>query len=339
MCSQRGLRVSTMCVRLGALVLLCVSPALLNAAPVQAGARALPDQTVTRAPDDLAQLEAIESKISEARFQEAEVPLRQYLVGHPDSWRAHYDLGYVLFRERGGTTPLADRIKESIQELSKSLQLNLNNAEAHKILGLDLTMIQRDDLAGIEFEQAVRLDPVSAEMHYFLGRHFMALSDFDQAKTELEMAIQLDAAYMKAYDNLGITMERLGNRAEALTDYQKAIQLDEKQKVPSELPYLDLAKFYHAQNNLDNALLYVNKALALNMKSDQALFELARIYREGSKWTDAVNALQKAIAINPYVAQYYFLLGRTYRSLGELDESKRAFDNYEKYRDISEPIS
>lgn len=339
MTSQRNLRVLTMCVRPVALMLLSTLSALLNIAPAQVGAAALPDQTETRAADDLAQLEAIESKIREAKFLEVEAPLRQYLTVHPDSWRGHYDLGYMLFRVRGGTTPLADRIKESIQELSKSLQLNLNDAEAHKILGLDLTMIQRDDLAGTEFEQAVRLDPGSAEMHYFLGRHFMALSDFSQAKTELEMAIQLDAGYMKAYDNLGITMDRLGNHPEALEDYQKALQLDEKQKLPSELPYLDLARFYHAQNNLEGALAYSRKALAVNAQSDQAFFELARIYRDTSKWSDAVDVLQKAIAINPYVAQYYYLLGRTYRSLGKLDESKRAFDNYEKYRGISEPIS
>jgi hypothetical protein len=43
-------------------------------------------------------------------------------------------MGYVLFRMRGGKLSLAEAIRESIQELSRSLVLNINNSDAHKIL-------------------------------------------------------------------------------------------------------------------------------------------------------------------------------------------------------------
>jgi tetratricopeptide (TPR) repeat protein len=288
--------------------------------------------------DDLPKLEAIENEIRDARYLEVEPVLRQYLDEHPTSWRAHYDLGYVLFRARGGGQPLADALSDSIKELSRSLVLNIDDADAHKILGLDFTMILRDDLAEVEFKQAVRLDPNSAEIHYFLGRHYMGQSTYDLARAELETAIRLDPAYMKAYDNLGITMDMLGDRPAALRNYLNAIELDEKQGSASELPYLDLAKFYHEQNDLANAESFAKKALDKNPRSDLACYELARIDYDQSRWKKAVDVLQQAIALDPYSKEYYYLLGRTYQKLGNLEESKQAFDNYVKYQALSEKL-
>lgn len=289
--------------------------------------------------DDVRRLAAIETDIRDARYVAVEPILRDYLQEYSSSGRAHYDLGYVLFRIRGGKLSLADAIKESIKELSRSLELNINNPDAHKILALDLVMIKRDDLAEIEFKEAERLNPKSAEIHYLLGRHYMGQSNYIPAKKELEIAIQLNPTYMKAYENLGITMDMLGDEPAALTYYLKAIVLTEKQAVPSELPYLDLSRFYHNQNKIDLAERLALKALHINPRSDEAYFELARNYRERAEWNKAAEALTKAIAIDPYPAQYYFLLGRTYNMLGKQQESREAFANYLKYRDLTSPRS
>jgi len=310
----------------------------LSARALQATAIA-PDHSRSNPSGGQTSLASMENDIRAGKYLAVEPALRTYVQSHPSSWRARYDLGYVLFSVRAGTEPLADRIKESITELSKSLQLNLNDADAHKILGLDLTMIQRDDLAEAEFEEAVRLDPRSAEMHYFLARHYMGQSRYPLAKSELETAIRLDPAYMKAYENLAITFDRMGNAGEALRLYLNAVALDKQQAEGWERPYLDLARFYDEQNNPDAALTYIRKALARNPKSDESFFELAKIEREKADWHAALDALQKAIVINPYQAEYYYLLGRTYRQLGRIDESKRAFENYLKYKDVAAPVS
>ena len=75
-----------------------------------------------------------------------------------------YALGYSLFAQQ--------KIGESIRALAKSLQLDVKNSEAHKILGRDLMIIGRFDAAQVEFEQGIRYDPKSAEMHYNLGKLF-----------------------------------------------------------------------------------------------------------------------------------------------------------------------
>ena len=65
-----------------------------------------------------------------------------------------YALGYSRFAQQ--------KIGDS-NALAKSLELDVRNAEAHKILGRDLMIIGRFDAAQIEFEQAIRYKPDSAE--------------------------------------------------------------------------------------------------------------------------------------------------------------------------------
>jgi len=80
--------------------------------------------------DDLAQIMNFESLIRQDKYDEVELLLLQYLKDHPSSWRGALSSGYVLFRLR--------RVGDSIRESARSLELNVNNPEAHKMLGKNL---------------------------------------------------------------------------------------------------------------------------------------------------------------------------------------------------------
>ena len=111
--------------------------------------------------DDLEHIKGFEVSIEQEKFDQVEPQLLTYLAAHSDSWRAHYIQGYVLFRQH--------KVGDSIRELAKSLELNVNNPEGHKILGKDFVIIGKYDYAQTELQQAVRLKPESAEIHYSLG--------------------------------------------------------------------------------------------------------------------------------------------------------------------------
>jgi tetratricopeptide (TPR) repeat protein len=265
-------------------------------------------------------LEAVERDIAGNKFGETESGLSAYLKDHPDSWRAHYDLGYVQFRTH--------KIGSSIRELSRSLELNPQNAEAHKILGLGFSIIGRYDLAEVELLQAVRLKPSSAEMHYSLARTYYTRGVYPLAKSEFETTIRLDSSYVKAYSNLGITMEALGDNDAALKNYMMAIQLQERQEQRSEWPYIYLSAFYNHQKNAAGALDYARKALEVNPSSDAVYFEMAKAYRTQVEWQKAADALRSAIAINSQVPDYYYVLGLMLRKLGNQRESEEALAKY-----------
>jgi tetratricopeptide (TPR) repeat protein len=266
-------------------------------------------------------LEALERDIAGGNFKGTEARLTAYLKAHPDSWRARYDLGYVQFR--------IHEIGSSIKELSRSLELNPQNAEAHKILGLDCSIIGRYDLAEVELLQAAQLKPESAEMHYFLARTYYTRGVYPLAESEFEMAIRLDPSYTKAYSNLGITQEALGDNDAAQLNYIKAIRLSERrQKERSEWPYIYLSGFYNRQEKPTEALSYARQGLGVNPKSDAAHFEMAKAYRSQGEWQQALDAVRRAISINPQVADYYYVLGLMLRKLGDERASEEALAKY-----------
>ena len=277
--------------------------------------------------EPVAVLEGVEADIAANKFGEAESRLSAYLTDHPDSSRAYYDLGYVQFRTH--------KIGPSIKELSKSLELNPNNGEAHKVLALNCSIIGRYDLAESELLEAARLKPESAEIHYFLARTYYTRGVYPLAKSEFETAIRLDSSYIKAYSNLGITLEAMGDSDAALTNYTTAIRLQDRGEHKSEWPYLYLSGFYNRQKNATEALNYAHKAIEINPASDTAYFEMAKAYRTQNLLQKAVDAVRRAIVINSRVADYYYVLGLVQRELGNQQESREALEKYAQLQQSS----
>ncbi len=271
-------------------------------------------------------LKEVEREIAANKFQESESRLNLYLKDHPDSAKAHYDLGYVEFRTHN--------MGSSIKELARSLELNPGNAEAHKILALDCSIIGRYDLAETELIEAARLKPDSAEIHYFLARTYYTRGVYPLAKSEFQTAIRLNPSSVKAYSNLGITMEALGDSNEALHNYTRAVELNEKQAHRSEWPYIYLAAYYNRLKNAAQALGYARKSVDLNPQSDTAYFELAKAYRTQKELEKSAAAARRAIAINPQMPDYYYVLGLVLRELGNQKEST---DALAKYAQLQQP--
>ena len=132
---------------------------------------------VTFAPDGLLEkVKLFEDYIRRQEFKEVEPLIRDYVKVNPNSWWGHYVLGYTLFGQR--------RIGDSIAALARSLQLNLENADAHRLLGRNLMTIGRFDAAQTELEQALKLRPQWAEAHYDLGKIYSAHDNYPPARRE-----------------------------------------------------------------------------------------------------------------------------------------------------------
>jgi tetratricopeptide (TPR) repeat protein len=270
-------------------------------------------------PDDPAELANLEDLIHEEKFQQVEPGLRTYLTAYPGSWKACYFLGYVLFRER--------QLEESVKYLSKSLSLHNDDPEAHNLLGKCMTIVGRYAMAEREFVEAARLAPDYSEAHYNLGRVHSIRDDFPRAKTEFEVAIKLNPNYMEAYNALGFAVEALGDDNAAWKDYQEAIRLNGERNGNFDAPYVNLSGFCNRRNELDLALEYAHKALALNPQSDLAYFQIAKTCRTRLDWDGVVKALEKAISIRPR-STYYYVLATAYRKLGRTKESEDALAKF-----------
>jgi tetratricopeptide (TPR) repeat protein len=270
--------------------------------------------------DDPAKITEFEGYIRESRFKEVEPLLAEYVQQHPKSSRGWYALGYSQFAQQ--------KIGGSIQALAKSLQLDVKNAEAHKILGRDLMIIGRFDAAQTEFEQGVRYNPQSAEIHYNLGKLFSIQDNWESARKEFEAALSIDPSYIEGLDALGFALEALGDDAGAVAKYQKAIDLNEARHGNFASAHVNLSAYYNRTGDAAKALEYARKGLELDPKSDRAWFQEGRAEEHQGRLNDAVDSVNHAIALNARASSYYYVLAGLYRKLGKAEDSRKALDTF-----------
>src|SRR5207248_1279019 len=205
------------------------------------------------AADEPTRINQFEDYFREGRFQDVELLLAAYVKEHPKSSWGWYALGYSQFALR--------KIGESIQALAKSLELDVRNAEAHKILGRNLMIIGRFDAAQVEFEQGLRYQPESAELHYNLGKLFSIQDNWEPARKEFEAAAKAAPSYLEAIDALGFALEALGDDTAAVRCYENAIALNDAGHGRFTSAHVNLSAYYNRTGSPDKALQYARTAL------------------------------------------------------------------------------
>jgi superkiller protein 3 len=272
--------------------------------------------------DDPARVTAVEAHIRQGQFKEVEPLLADYVKERPSSSWAWYALGYSLFAQQ--------RIGESIKALAKSLELDVTNAEAHKILGRNLMIIGRFDAAQLEFEQAIRYKPDSAESHYNLGKLFSIQDTWEPARKAFEAALRIDPSYVEAIDGLGFALEALGDDAGAVASYEKAASLNAQRKGTFAAPDVNLSAYYNRTDNPERALEHARKAIAIDGKSDRAWFQKGRAEERSGDLEAAAESLNQAIVLNPRSSSYYYVIAGVFRRLGLMEENRKALEMFKR---------
>ena len=270
--------------------------------------------------NDAAKVDELEGYVRDGRFAEVEPLLADYVKGHPQSDWGWYALGYSQFAQK--------KIGDSIKSLARALQLNIGNAEAHKILGRDLMIIGRFDAAQIEFEQGIRYAPNSAEMRYNLGKLFSIQDNWESARKEFEAALRIDPSYVEALDALGFAQEALGDDTAAVKSYENAIALNEKRHGIFAAPCVNLSAYYNRTGDPAKALAWADKALALDSNSDAAWFQKSRAQERRGGLAEAIESLKRAVSLNGHSSSYYYVLAGLYRREGKPEESQKALEAF-----------
>lgn len=264
----------------------------------------------------------LEGLIREGRYADAEPRLAEFVKERPTSTWGWYAYGYSLFAQQ--------KVGEAIRALSKSLELDVRNAEAHKILGRTLTIIGRFDEARVEFEMALREKPDSAELRYNLGKLYSMQDNWEPARASLEHAVRLDPLYVEALDALGFSREALGDDEGAVKAYETAIRINGERKGAFALAHVSLSAYYNRIGDSAKALDYAQQAIGLDPASDRAWFQKARADEREGRLDAAAEALRRAISLNTRASSYYYVLAGVYRRLGQTAESREALDAFTK---------
>ena len=279
--------------------------------------------TKVRADGGLA-LSDYETLIKAGKFADASSALETYVAGHPKSWQAFYQLGYADFR--------LHRIQESLTMLCKSLVLNPNFAEAHKILAYDLNILGRQDYAIRELEAAIRLEPSSSESHYELGRIYYEQGSYLKAIEHLEQARLLGQESVRVYHNLGLAYSAVGDNKKAIASFEEGLRRNAAQAKPSAWPLIDYATFFNLQNDFEKARDLLLEAVKIDNTWDQGYSELSKAYRGLGETAEAIEALRQAVALNSRKSEYHYMLARLYTQTRQPAAAKQELAEYEQQK-------
>lgn len=269
-------------------------------------------------------LDRFDRMLAEGEFQRASTELRRFTQENPKSAKALYQLGYASYR--------LHQIPAAIQALSASLVQDSRNADAHRVLGYCLTIIQKQDLAEHEFREAVRLHPRSPESRYALGKLYYEKGAYDLAAAELKLAADLDPASFRTHQSLGLAYEALNDISRAKQHLDQAVQLNRSSPKPSEWPEINLASFYNRRGDYENARKSAQRALEIAATSDVAHFQLSKAYRGLGNWEECIKELQAAIAIDPNNPEFFYALSVAYQRTNDPVLAHKARERFEQLK-------
>ena len=223
-------------------------------------------------------------------------------------------------------------IQPSLKALCKSLVLNPSFADSHKILGFDLNILGRQDLALHELELAIKQNPDSAESYYEAGRIYYERGAYLPAVEKLERARSLNPDSVRVYHNLGLAYAAIRENEKATANFEEGLRRNAKEPHPSAWPLIDYGTYLNLQGNFERARDLLLRSIEIDGKWDTAYDELSKSYRGLGMTSEAIVALRHAAMLNPGKAEYHYVLARLLTQTHQTQEAKVELNLYERQR-------
>jgi TolB-like protein/Flp pilus assembly protein TadD len=131
---------------------------------------------------------------------------------------AHTALGAILFY---GDWDWAGADKE----FKRGLEINPNDAEAHRMYAVFLSAMTRFNEAEAQTEKAQELDPLSVINHSTAGWTFYCARQYDRAAEQCRKALELAPNFDGAHACIGYSYLGKGAYPQAIDEFQKALSL------------------------------------------------------------------------------------------------------------------
>jgi Tfp pilus assembly protein PilF len=256
------------------------------------------------------------------RFPEADEALQQYLKTHPGSAEALYLLGFVLHREQ--------KPEASLKAYTRAAAIRVPTGDDLKIVGLNYVLLNDIPDAVKWLEKAVSFEPENKDGWYYLGRAYYTQGNLSEAAKAFSTVLQLSPRDAKAKNNLGLIFESQAKPDEALAAYRSAIAWQEASQQISEQPYLNLGSLLLEQNDIQEAIGPLEKAVSLAPSNANCRLKLGVAYLRALRLPEAQRELESSTRIDPENAAAHFQLARTYKQLKQNDRAKAEFAKAEE---------
>ena len=170
-------------------------------------------------------------------------------------------------------------------------------ADYHNKMGMAYLNEGKTQLAFVEFQKAVQIEPNNKDIAYNLGIVYLQLEDNENAKQYFLKAVKLDPKFADAYNNLGVTYMQLGQWRDAVEAFQKALanllyRTPEKAFYSMGMSYYRLAEYEKAVDAFKDSIRRDNTFVL-------PYYGMALAYNKLERLGDAAEMMDRAIMIDP----------------------------------------
>lgn len=247
-------------------------------------------------------------KIGKHKYKEAEELIRPVIETDATDVGAMNVLASALLKQ--------GKTNESIELLSKVVELNPDSPDAQRRLGVGL-MIRGDDAAGEEhLSAAAKMDASDSGGEILLILNYLRQKQFDKA---LETATAYKEKFPEqamSYNVLGRVYQLTGKKQEAENAFMKALKVEPGD--PSACQ--NLATMAIREKDYAKARTYYMEALKKHDKHLAILMRLAALDSLERDEKSMVNHLQQAIEAYPKAVEPRLVLARYYLTEGKNDQ-------------------
>jgi len=246
----------------------------------------------------------------------------------PASWCAPNNDADALAR-RAFRYYVQRRYDSAIADFTRSLELDPDQPQTLKLLGLSLQLQNHNEEAQQVFLRAVSLRPRDPEAWFFLARIYYIRNFFDNALSALETALRYRPTDHAALEYRALALEATGETELALKSYENAVTWNEATPNPSASPHLSYGILLYKLGRFAESAIQFERAKHIEPGNWQPYYELGKLYFRQEKLTAAEQQLQSALktktANSEETKRVRYLLGRVYYAMGRTEDANRMF--------------
>jgi tetratricopeptide (TPR) repeat protein len=229
-------------------------------------------------------------------------------------------------RWRGQARHFQGLYPQALEDLTKAIELDRNDAKAYDNRGVVLSRMGRYDEAISDYTKAIELDPKAGRIYVSRGVARRAKGLIDEAMTDFTKAIALDPADSNAYSSRGTARSEKGDLDGAIADYTKAVDLDPK--YTSAWSNRGSVKF--SKGLFDEAIEDFSKAIALDPGIAAHYTNRGAVKAAKKLYDEAIADHNRAIELEPDLPEAYGNRAYARRDKGLLRPAIEDFETFLK---------
>lgn len=225
------------------------------------------------------------------------------------------------FLLRGKINRELGNIDNALEDAQRAEALQQSSPELYVLLADILQAKNRFGEAAGYLNQALKMAPYDGSAYYVKGVLQARQGDSLASLSSLNYAMNVNPRLLRAYEQSTMINLKLKNTAEALAVNEKALK-----RFPEHATlFFGRGEILNALAKPDTALIYYQKAVAIQPEYEEALNQLAAVAMQLRAYPQAIPALKKLLRKKPQSKELNNMLGYAYEKSGELDLAKNYY--------------